>query len=80
MRARINGIEINFEVSGTADTSAVLLHHPLASDLTVWDSLTEALEPSYRVIRMDARGHGKTEAPDGPYNFEMVGGRRGRAA
>ncbi len=72
MRARINGIEINFEISGTADTSAVLLHHPLASDLTVWDSLTEALEPGYRVIRMDARGHGKTEAPDGPYNFEML--------
>lgn len=74
MRARINGIDMNFEVSGTADTSAVVLHHPLASDLTVWDSLTAALEPSYRVIRLDARGHGKTEAPDGPYNFEMLAG------
>ena len=72
MRARINGIEMNFEVSGTADTPAVVLHHPLGSDLTVWDSLTAALEPSYRVIRMDARGHGKTEAPDGPYSFEML--------
>ena len=50
----------------------VLLHHPLATDLTVWDELTAALEPSYRVVRFDARGHGKTEAPAGAYDFATL--------
>src|SRR5690606_28300906 len=64
MRAKINGIGMTYEVSGRTDAPAVVLHHPLATNLSTWDALTAALEPTYRVIRMDARGHGKTEAPD----------------
>lgn len=72
MRATINGIGMNYDVTGRADAPAVLLHHQLAANLTTWDALTAALEPKYRVVRMDARGHGKTEAPDGPYSFETL--------
>lgn len=72
MRARVNGIEMNFEVSGRGDAPPVLLHHPLATNLTTWDELTASLEPNYRVIRMDVRGHGKSDAPEGPYTFEML--------
>ncbi|MCL4766775.1 MAG: alpha/beta fold hydrolase [Hyphomicrobiaceae bacterium] len=72
MKAKINGIEVNFEVSGRADAPAVMLHHPLATDLSTWDELTTALEPLYRVVRMDARGHGRSEAPEGAYAFETL--------
>ena len=72
MRATINGIDMSFEVSGRADAPPVVLHHPLATNVATWDDLTAVLEPSYRVVRMDARGHGKTEAPDGPYAFETL--------
>ncbi len=72
MRATVNGIAVNYEVSGPVDAPAVVLHHPLASNLTTWNALTAVLEPRYRVVRMDARGHGKTEAPDGPYTFETL--------
>lgn len=72
MRAKINGIEMTYKVSGRTDAPAVVLHHPLATNLSTWDALTAALEPTYRVIRMDARGHGKTEAPDGAYSFETL--------
>lgn len=72
MRATINGIEMNYEVSGRSDAPAVVLHHPLATNLSTWDALTAALEPNYRVVRFDARGHGKTEAPEGPYAFETL--------
>jgi 3-oxoadipate enol-lactonase len=74
MRATINGFEMNFETSGPARASAVVLHHPLATNLTIWDELTRALEPNYRVVRMDARGHGLSEAPKGPYDFETLAG------
>lgn len=72
MKATVNGIEMNFEVSGRPNAPAVVLHHPLAGDLTTWAALTAALEPQYRVIRFDARGHGQTQAPDGAYTFETL--------
>lgn len=72
MQATINGIRMNFEVSGKDSGQPVVLHHPLAANLTFWDELTAALAPRYRVVRLDARGHGQSEAPDGPYTFETL--------
>lgn len=72
MRATINGIAMNYAVSGRTDAPPVVLHHPLATNLTTWDALTAALEPHYRIVRFDARGHGKTEAPEGAYTFETL--------
>ena len=72
MQAKINGITMNYAVSGKDSAPPVLLHHPLATNLTIWDELTAALEPTYRVIRLDARGHGKTEAPAGPYDISAL--------
>ncbi len=69
MRARVNDIDMHYTISGRDDAPPVLLHHPLATELSIWDELTAALEPKYRVIRMDARGHGKTDAPKGPYEM-----------
>ncbi|MBN9265146.1 MAG: alpha/beta fold hydrolase [Hyphomicrobium sp.] len=72
MKSTVNGIDINYELSGAADGPVVVLHHPLATNLTCWDELTAALEPNYRVLRLDARGHGKSDAPAGPYAFETL--------
>jgi 3-oxoadipate enol-lactonase len=72
MQARINGISMNYEASGNASGPAVVLHHPLATDLTFWDELTPVLAPNYRVVRFDARGHGKSEAPAGRYDFRTL--------
>jgi 3-oxoadipate enol-lactonase len=49
-----------------------VLHHPLATNLGTWDALTASLNKTYRVIRFDARGHGASAAPPGPYNFETL--------
>lgn len=72
MLAKINDITMNFDVTGSDSAPAVVLHHPLATDLTIWDELTAALRPRYRVVRMDARGHGRTDAPRGVYTFETL--------
>lgn len=70
--ARVNGISMRYDVQGDKAAPAVVLHHPLATDLTFWDELTAALRPRYRVIRFDARGHGRSEAPVGRYSFETL--------
>jgi 3-oxoadipate enol-lactonase len=72
MKAIINGIVINYDVSGPDNAPAVVLHHPLATHLGTWDALTATLNKTYRVIRFDARGHGASAAPPGPYNFETL--------
>jgi 3-oxoadipate enol-lactonase len=72
MQASINGIRMNYATSGAEGAPTIVLHHPLATNLTIWDELTAALDPKYRVVRFDARGHGQSEAPKGPYTFETL--------
>jgi 3-oxoadipate enol-lactonase len=72
MEAPIKRIRMTYAVEGPEKATPVVLHHPLATNLTIWDELTAALTPRYRVVRFDARGHGKTEAPGGPYKFETL--------
>lgn len=74
MRARIKDISMNYAVSGKDNAPPVILHHPLATELSIWDELTAALEPAYRVIRLDARGHGLTDAPGGAYDMSGLAG------
>jgi len=38
----------------------------------MWEPQMEALLRSYRVLRYDTRGHGQTEAPEGPYSMGML--------
>ena len=66
MQAHINGIEMNYVVEGPAAAPVVVLHHPLATDLTFWDETAAALKGEWRVVRFDARGHGKTQATAAP--------------
>src|SRR6185503_202590 len=72
MQATINGIRMNYELAGSDKAPVIVLHHPLATNLTIWDEITPVLTPKYRVVRFDARGHGKTEATKGAYNFETL--------
>jgi 3-oxoadipate enol-lactonase len=72
MQATINGIGMSYATEGPEAAPAVVLHHPLATDLTIWDELTAALVPRYRVVRFDARGQGASEATPAPYDFATL--------
>lgn len=72
MQAKLNGISMHYQVDGAEHAPPVVLHHPLAANLTIWDEVTELLAPAYRVVRFDARGHGQTEAPPAPYDFATL--------
>jgi 3-oxoadipate enol-lactonase len=72
MHASVNGIRLSYEVEGPSAGPTVVLHHPLATNLSIWDELTAALVPRYRVVRFDARGHGQSEASKAPYTFATL--------
>ena len=42
----------------------------IANDLTMWDGQMPVLEPRYRVLRYDLRGHGGTRATAGDYTID----------
>lgn len=72
MQITANGIQMHYELSGKEDAPFVVLSHSLASSLAMWHPQMEALEPYFRVLRYDTRGHGKTEAPSGKYTLDML--------
>ena len=54
-------------VDGPTSAPAVFLSPSLGTTWEMWDELTEVLVPSYRVVRFDTRGHGRSPVPPGPY-------------
>ena len=70
MKIKANGIEIHYEFSGSGPW--VTLAHSLATDRTLWDELTKILSKHFSVLRYDARGHGRSSAPDGAYTFPQL--------
>jgi len=47
----------------------ILLIHGWAMESRVWMYFMEEFSPAYRVISIDLRGHGKSAALPGPYDF-----------
>ncbi len=71
MQVNSNGSRFNCRVDG-ARGPWVLLSHGLATDLTMWDELADALKGRYRVLRYDARGHGGSAATQGDYTLDQL--------
>jgi 3-oxoadipate enol-lactonase len=71
MRAKANGITINYQIDGNAGDWLVF-SNSLATDFSMWDAQARALAGKFRVLRYDQRGHGKTEAPAGRYSFDIL--------
>jgi 3-oxoadipate enol-lactonase len=56
-------------LSGKAPRHTVVLSHALGCDLSMWDGLANRLAVDKRVIAYDHRGHGSSDAPQGPYTM-----------
>jgi 3-oxoadipate enol-lactonase len=72
MFIKTNGIQTNYELSGKKKTSMVILSHSLGCSLSMWDPQMDALIPYFQVLRYDIRGHGRSDAPPGPYTPELL--------
>jgi len=49
-----------------------VLLHGITDDGLCWTPVAEALAETYDVIMLDARGHGKSNAPENGYNYETM--------
>lgn len=50
----------------------VVLAHALGCDISMWDGVAALLAKRYTVLRYDARGHGQSGVPPGPYTLDML--------
>jgi 3-oxoadipate enol-lactonase len=72
MRIHVNGITMHYELEGPKSAPVVTLSHSLATDMSMWDPQVAVLKSTYRVLRYDTRGHGGTDAPEGPCTLEQL--------
>ncbi|WP_239116569.1 alpha/beta fold hydrolase [Planotetraspora phitsanulokensis] len=76
----VDGGDIYVSQDGPRDAPALVLIHGLGSSLRSWDPVVPMLATSYRVIRIDLLGHGRSAKPAGDvYTMEQQGHRVGQA-
>jgi 3-oxoadipate enol-lactonase len=63
----VSPVALHHRVDGPADGPPVVLAPSLGTTLEMWDGLARSLADTYRVIRLDTRGHGGSPVPEGSY-------------
>jgi len=66
----INGASLYYEVHG--DGPPVVLLHQFGSSVEVWRSFIPAFAERFRVIAIDARGHGRSTNPSGQFSHKQA--------
>ena len=66
----MTAVDVHAVVDGPADAPVVLLVGSLGSTLEMWEPQVPALGDRFRVVRYDARGHGRSPVPAGPYSLD----------
>jgi 3-oxoadipate enol-lactonase len=72
MRIKANDININYRIDGRDGAPWLVFSNSLMTNLSSWDEQVDELQKSFRILRYDQRGHGGTQAPEGPYTFDVL--------
>ena len=70
MKIHANGIDMHYDIAGSGPV--VMFAHSLGSDLSIWEPQKSTLTARYTVLRYDLRGHGRTTATAGAYDFDLL--------
>ena len=68
-----DGCTIHVEVEGREQSPVLMLSNSLGTNLHMWDEQVAPFAHHFRLVRYDRRGHGKSDAPKGPYSMERLG-------
>jgi 3-oxoadipate enol-lactonase len=68
----VAGTLIAWEAQGPVDAPALVFSHSLGADRWMWAPQVESLAADYRVVLVDTRGHGRSDAPPGPYTVDQL--------
>lgn len=71
MQVQVDGVRLNYRLVGEGPVLAFA--HSLGMDHTQWEQQERHFQGRYRVLSYDARGHGASDKPPGPYRIEQLG-------
>lgn len=66
------GARLYWKLEGASERPALLLLHSIGTDMSVWDGVARHLLQDFRLLRMDLRGHGASDAPNGDYAMAVL--------
>jgi 3-oxoadipate enol-lactonase len=69
----VDGCRIRYWVDGPEQAPALLLSNSIGSTAGLWDQQVERFSASFRVIRYDTRGHGRSDTRPGEYALDQLG-------
>ena len=67
---KVNGIELHYDVQGSGDP--LILLHGFGMCGAKWGPIAKELAKSYRVITVDARGHGRSTNPSNKFSHPQA--------
>lgn len=70
--ATSHGARIYWRLDGAADKPALVLLNSIGLDISLYDLAVPHLTPDFRVLRLDTRGHGASDAPAGDYSLDLL--------
>jgi len=68
--AKLNGITMAYQERRQAEHPVLLLVHGFPLDSRMWAAQLDGLAAEARLIAPDLRGHGRSDAPPGPYTVD----------
>ncbi|HYG45093.1 MAG TPA: 3-oxoadipate enol-lactonase [Bordetella sp.] len=72
--ADLDNVRLYYVIDGPADAPVLVLSNSLGTCADMWARQVPALSQSFRVLRYDTRGHGKSSVPAGEYSFAQLAG------
>jgi len=68
------GARLYWRQEGSPDRPVLLLLNSIGTDQGLWDLVAPHLLDDFRILRMDTRGHGASDAPTGAYSLAQLAG------
>jgi 3-oxoadipate enol-lactonase len=69
----MSAVDVHFRLDGPQSAPPLLMINSLGADLAMWEPQIAALTGARRLIRYDARGHGRSPVPEGRYGLADLG-------
>ncbi|GGC47103.1 bifunctional 3-oxoadipate enol-lactonase/4-carboxymuconolactone decarboxylase PcaDC [Chelatococcus reniformis] len=64
-----DGIRLYWKLDGAPERPPLVLLNSIGTDMGLWDRAIPHLLPAFRLLRIDTRGHGASDAPEGDYTL-----------
>ena len=67
-----DGVRLHWRLEGAVDRPVLVLLNSIGTDLSLWDRTVPLLLPAFRLLRINMRGAGGSDAPEGDYSLAML--------